>query len=189
LENIQKIPANTRSYADRQLFAKLESDSRRPTFRPTFNLRRHLADVHLHVFNSCIELVVGSVGEQLFVEGDPWTAYSDNDKAPECVPPLAVPALAPAETEATPRSLYPRTYFDRSIRSPPVAGCEVGPFSRITTYFETAGLVVGRVGFLRTYSRPTTFPPGNSVCRNPTAAVLMAEKSIGAGLIGALQQS
>jgi hypothetical protein len=36
-----------------------------------------VADIFLHVHNRCIELVAGTVGEELFLDGPAWIAHDD----------------------------------------------------------------------------------------------------------------
>jgi hypothetical protein len=39
--------------------------------------RADVADIYLHVHNRCVELVAGTVGEELFLDGPAWVAHDD----------------------------------------------------------------------------------------------------------------
>jgi hypothetical protein len=39
--------------------------------------RVDVADIYLHVHNRCVELVAGTVGEELFLDGPAWIAHDD----------------------------------------------------------------------------------------------------------------
>jgi hypothetical protein len=39
--------------------------------------RAEVADIYLHVQNRCVELVAGTVGEELFLDGPAWVAHDD----------------------------------------------------------------------------------------------------------------